>query len=383
MMIFTNRTTLLWKRIAILFVGALLMPVRTSLADNDVRWNEIQVIGAHNSYHIEPAPGVRSLIAAAGESEAQSLEYSHPAVAEQFSAQGVRQIELDIFHDPEGGRYAHPAARKILKGLGKAPGPDPDKGGRLQRPGMKVLHVPDVDFQSTAPTLIDGLKQVRAWSLAHPAHVPIMILLELKEDSSPALPTKPLPFDCKALEALEAEVLSVFPVAELITPEEIRGPFPTLVEAVRKRGWPRLEAVRGRVMFALDNEDRVRDLYLGIHPSLHGQLLFTSVPESHPQAAWFKINDPVAEFERIRRLVSEGFLVRTRADADTRQSRANDNAQRDKALASGAQFISTDYPVPDPRFSPYCVQFPRRAVARANPISGKREWGEIDLEKRR
>ena len=104
-------------------------------------------------------------------------------------------------------------------------------------------------------------------------------------------------------------------------------------------------------MFALDNEDRVRDLYLGLHPSLQGQLLFASVPESHPQAAWFKINDPVRDFDRIRRLVAEGFLVRTRADADTRQARANDPTQRDKALASGAQFISTDYPVPDPRLS--------------------------------
>ena len=158
-------------------------------------WNQIQVIGSHNSYHFEPAPAVRSLIAAAGEQQAQALEYSHPPVAEQFSVRGVRQIELDVFHDPEGGRFAQPAARKILKGLGKDPGPDPDEGGRLQRPGMKVLHVPDVDFRSTAPTLIDALKQVRHWSLAHPDHVPIMILLELKEDATPALPTRPLPFD--------------------------------------------------------------------------------------------------------------------------------------------------------------------------------------------
>ena len=108
-----------------------------------------------------------------------------------------------------------------------------------------------------------------------------------------------------------------------------------------------------------------------------------SVPESHPQAAWFKINDPIADFDRIRRLVAAGFLVRTRADADTRQSRKNDPTQRDKALASGAQFVSTDYPVPDKRFSPYCVQFRDRIVARSNPVSSSPRWEGVDLEKRK
>jgi Phosphoinositide phospholipase C, Ca2+-dependent len=382
MVVLTNRSSSMLTAILFVILGAPLAPERTTHAEEDVHWNQIQVIGSHNSYHVEPAPTVRSLIAAAGEQHAEALEYSHLVVAEQFSVQGIRQIELDIFRDPEGGRFARPAARKILQSLGKDPGPDPDEGGRLQRPGLKVLHVPDVDFRSTAPTLIDALQQVRAWSRTHREHVPIMILLELKEDSSHALPTKPLPFDRAALETLEADILTVFPLAELITPEEVRGPSPSLSEAVRKRGWPSLDAVRGRVMLALDNEDRLRDLYLGLHHSLHGQLLFASVPESHSQGAWFKINDPVADFERIRRLVAQGFLVRTRADADTRQARANDPAQRDKALASGAQFISTDYPVPDPRFSSYCVRFPGRAVARANPVSGRREWGERDLERR-
>jgi hypothetical protein len=352
-----------------------------AIAAEDVRLNQIQLIGSHNSYHIEPAPAVRSLIAASGEAKAQGLEYTHPPLADQFSDRGIRQIELGLFHDPEGGRYAEPAVRRIVRGLGRDPGPDHDPKGLLRRPGIKVLHVPDVDYRTTAPSLVDALGQVRSWSKAHPRHVPIMILLELKGDPEKGLPTRPLPFERKALEGLEAEILSVFSRPEIVTPDDVRGSFASLPEAIRKQGWPTLDAVRGRVMFALDNEDEVRDTYLEGHPALEGRLLFVSVAETQPAAAWFKINDPIADFDRIRRLVAAGFLVRTRADADTRQARSGDTTRRDKALSSGAQFVSTDYPVPDARFTSYRVQLPGRVVARLNPVSGKREWDGVDLEK--
>ena len=52
-----------------------------------------------------------------------------------------------------------------------------------------------------------------------------------------------------------------------------------------------------------------------------------------------------------------------------------------KALASGAQFVSTDYPVADPRLTDYCVQFPGKVVARSNPASGNGRGDGIDLEK--
>jgi hypothetical protein len=50
--------------------------------------------------------------------------------------------------------------------------------------------------------------------------------------------------------------------------------------------------------------------------------------------------------DRIRDLVGRGYVVRTRADADTREARADDPTRRRLALASGAQWVSTDYPAP-------------------------------------
>jgi Phosphoinositide phospholipase C, Ca2+-dependent len=138
--------------------------------------------------------------------------------------------------------------------------------------------------------------------------------------------------------------------------------------------------VRGTVMFALDNEGAIRDRYLQGHVALKDRVMFATVARDDPAAAWFKINDPIKSYDRIQGLVRDGFMVRTRADADTVQSRKNDTTQREKALASGAQFVSTDYPEPDRRFSEYSVRFPAGQVARSNPVSGDPAWSDLDLE---
>ena len=108
--------------------------------------------------------------------------------------------------------------------------------------------------------------------------------------------------------------------------------------------------------------------------------MFASVNEGHPASAWFKINDPIRDFDRIRALVRKGYLVRTRADANTVNARANDTRQRDQALASGAQFVSTDYAEADPRFSEYHVSFQPKVVARGNPECGPPPDAFLDLE---
>ena len=177
---------------------------------SEPRLNQVQVIGSHNSYHIEPASTVRELIAASGRRRAEAIEYTHRPLAEQFSRLGIRQVELDVYADPKGGLFAAPAARKILSGRGKDPGPAPDVEGRLQKPGLKVLHVPDFDYLSNAPTFVDALKQIRTWSRANRRHVPILILIELKSGSDPGLLTRTVPFDHEQIEEVETEILSVF-----------------------------------------------------------------------------------------------------------------------------------------------------------------------------
>ena len=117
------------------------------------RLNQIQVLGTHNSYKQPVVPEIFDLLEAFDPSLAASLEYSHPPLAEQFSDQGIRQIELDVFADPNGGLYADRIGLDVA-GLANDPPPE------LLEPGLKVLHVQDLDFATSCLTFVECLRQV-------------------------------------------------------------------------------------------------------------------------------------------------------------------------------------------------------------------------------
>ncbi|MBL9134370.1 MAG: hypothetical protein JNK85_00815 [Verrucomicrobiales bacterium] len=342
------------------------------------RLNEMQVIGTHNSYHIAPSPAVDALIRSRDPAAADSLQYTHRPLAEQLERLGIRQIELDLYADPQGGLFAHPASLRLVPGSEPPPpSPDPEV---MARPGTKILHVPDFDFHVHHPTLGEALDEVRQWSVKHPSHVPILILLELKKDAAGAEFTQPVPWTLPLLDALEDQVRTGLGDARIFRPDELRGTRRTLRDAIQAQGWPSLAELRGRFLVALDNTDEIRDLYLSRNSNLADRWFFVSVDESHPAAAWFKVNDPMGSFDQIQHLVKSGYLVRTRADADTRNARWNDTRQRDAAFASGAQFISTDYPEPNRSWSSYTVRWTSNRVARPNPVAAPAIPDTLDLE---
>ena len=81
------------------------------------------------------------------------------------------------------------------------------------------------------------------------------------------------------------------------------------------------------------------------------------------------VNDAVGDADRIRRLVGDGYLVRTRADSDTVEARSGDTTVQEAAWASGAQFVSTDYVFPDDMFGTgYVAEVPGPGLVRCNPV---------------
>ncbi len=344
-------------------------PTRETNSDSaSPRLDQIQLIGSHNSYHVAPdsrlldklialVDGLPSVKDSVG--DPRSLDYTQPTLTEQLEA-GIRSFELDIANDPTGGTFAQPKAPAFF-GLADLPLPT-----GLDEPGIKVIHIVDVDVVSNCPTLIACLTEIRTWSDANPDHLPITVQLELKNDGLPK-PfdlTKVVPFGGAELDAMDDEIRSVFDEDQIISPDSVRGDATDLRTAAAAGAWPTVTEAAGKILFFLDNSGASSDAYRSGAPSLQGRVAFTSDHEGQPDGAVLVRNDPLDP--EIGDLVRAGYLVRTRADADLQ----GDATTRDAALASGAQIVSSDFFATRARATDgYEVTFGTDEEVRCNPVT--------------
>jgi hypothetical protein len=334
------------KRAALVSVGAAVVGVAVATGgvpsaganrlDDTLRTNQVQVLATHNSYHIQQDVPIAS---------SPTTQYTHAPLDQQLEL-GVRGFEIDVVNPPDGQ--------------------------------FPVLHTPVVDNTSNCTPIAQCLEVTRAWSKAHPGHVPIFILLEPKDDPIDFVIDPTLrPFDAGGLDQLDAIVRKSLG-RQLITPDSVRGKAKTLRAAVTGRGWPTLGKTRGKVLVALNTGGVVRDAFLQGHPSLERRAMFVTADEQSPAAAVIKVDDP--DEARIQALVKQGFIVRTRADADLVEARANDVTRRDLALRSGAQIVSTDFEVVVPAIGDYVVQIPGGTPARCDPVNAPKNCRPSDVE---
>nr|WP_233098818.1 phosphatidylinositol-specific phospholipase C1-like protein [Aureibaculum flavum] len=309
--------------------------------------NDIQVIGSHNSYKIPIEKPLFDYLEKIDSKKMKGLQYGHISLIKQLDL-GLRNLELDVFYDPKGGYFSNPKGLDIVKLAGQEPLPF-DSEEKLKLPGLKMFHIQDIDFRSHHLLFTEGLKALKKWSEEHPDHYPIIILMNTK-DQKVDQTRNPLPFDKNALNSIDKEIKSVFSNTKLITPDDVRGNFKTLEKAILKLGWPELNTLKGKFLFVLDEKEERINSYLDGHPSLKGRVLFVNSKEGNPEAAFRIINDPIQNFNYIKELVSKGYMVRTRADAGTKEARNSSYLRFEKAKASGAQVISTDYYIPSTLF---------------------------------
>jgi len=283
--------------------------------DGTLRVNHLQAKATHNSYHRIPKATV------------PEWQYEHAPLDRQLGEQGVRGVELDLHWDDECQRY-------------------------------KVFHIGLLDDLTTCTYLVECLVTLRGWSAAHPGHHPIFVQIEPKFTSSTA--------DGARLTALDAEIASVFERPWLVTPDDVKGSAASVAEGLAARGWPTLGEARGRFVFYLNTGGSIRDAYTNGRKNLDGRLMFAEGNLDEPFVAVQVSNDPVGDADAIGRALAKNVIVRTRADGDPSPQKPDPSPGRDAAFASGAQIVSTDFPVKVASTS-YFVTVPDGTPSRCNP----------------
>jgi hypothetical protein len=336
--------------------------------ENDLPINHYQCIGSHNSYKEYIDPQLIKIIDKTDTSRrvTKGLEYHHIGLSEQLNL-GLRALEIDVYADEKGGKYAHP---KGLDMAGKQANRPYDVEGLMNEPGFKVFHVQEIDFRSNCLTFIKCLQELKVWSDDHPNHEPIYITMNAKDDTL-KIPnfTKPEKFTAEVYDQLDNVILTNLGKQKLIRPDDIRGDFPTLEASILNKGWPKMSKLKAKFLFVLDENKSKTNDYVKNHFALKGRVLFTNSTVGTPEAAFLIMNDAIKDLETIRQNVKKGYIVRTRADSDTREARTNDYRSFEAAKASGAQIISTDYYLKSTLFSSdYLVNFEGKTYFRKNPL---------------
>lgn len=355
----------------------------SALPGDDLRLNEVQTLGSHNSYHLPAIPEVADALQGLVPALWETISYEHQPLTEQLEDYGIRQFELDVYADPDGGTYANPGAYQLLSLR-------PPDAGELDDPGFKVAHIADIDRNTTCLTFVACLEEIHQWSADNPDHLPLMVMVETKGDDlrdgggdfGVDVDTlgvdfaRPLEMTPELFDDLEAEVRSVFDEEELIVPDDVRGDADSLEEAVLDGGWPTVGESRGKVLFSLVDTGDDRELYVEDAPNLAGKLFFTSSEPGRPDAAFLRIDDSTAEPDELLEAAEAGYLIRTRTDEPGIHAVSGDTSLRDSALASGGNYLSTDYYVAADGTG-YVVALPGGAVARCNPVSAPADCDEI------
>ncbi len=333
--------------------------------DDNLKMNQIQVIGSHNSYRQNIEPDLYNFIQAKDTLRSlKGLQYTHIPITDQLN-KGLRNLEIDVFADSKGGKYAHPKGLDLVKSQNAY-----DPKGLMNKPGFKVFHMPDIDFRTSCYTFEICLQELKKWSDANPDHVPVFITLEPKDGEANFFGTKPEDFTPELFDALDKVIRKELGNDKLITPDMVRGKYKTLEEAALNNNWPTLKKAKGRFLFLLDNNGAKKEMYALNHPSLKGRAVFINAEPGKPEAAVMFRNN--AEDPEIASLVQKGYIIRTRADSDTKEARKNDYTHFEDAKKSGAQIITTDYYLPSTLFdSPYMIKFDDNSYVRTNPVNGK------------
>lgn len=281
-----------------------------------VKINELKMLATHNSYKQGTTAATNvfynyALPVLLG----KKYDYTFDTITQQLNY-GIRSIEID---------------------LGKV---KTDNGFEI-----RVYHNALTEAGSSMINFELGLKELKMWSDYNPAHLPVFVLVETKKGSFGAYES----FDEESLRYVDnllEEVLG----DKLFTPADAIGNNGTFENLRKNNDYPTLKNMLGKFVF-LFHETYALDDYVSLDETAITQNMFIALstenseyssPEYMNRCLFLIINYPNVEKEyaMIEQAVKDNFIVRTRLD----EYAMINSVRHDKAIESGANILSTDYP---------------------------------------
>lgn len=270
---------------------------------DEIKLNEIQILASHNSYKKRGVP-LGKLFVGLGDSfeEANALNYGYQDLTAQFKL-GVRSMEFDL---------------------------------RLRKTSFMLTHVPLVDNSSVAPDFSLALEEMKLYSTHNPNHLPIIILMEIKDDWM-ILDHALQVMDTSDLERLD-DLIRLKLGDSLVTPSHMIHEGMSLKETIQTVGWPSLQSLLGKIMIVL-HPGSFTDRYASLDSTNQSQAMFMGLYHNmldREYASFVVHNEP--DVDVIQQMVTDGFMVRTRLD----DRLVFDEDRYQRGIESGAQILTTD-----------------------------------------
>lgn len=274
--------------------------------DDTTTLNEIQMLASHNSYK-KTGSTLGHLFVGLGDSfrEARGLKYTYKNLTDQFEA-GIRSMEFDV---------------------------------RKRKDSFQLTHVPLVDNSSVAPNFQMALEEIYLYSSHNPSHIPMIFLIEIKEDWM-MLDHALQKIDTQELNELNTLIKDQLKES-LFTPNDMMRDDLTLKQTIQTHGWPTVTSLLGKVMFVL-HPSNMNDLYESLDPTLEDLSMFIGSYEDdldHDYASFVIHND--VNILRISELTEQGYIVRTRVDESLEFS----ITRFQDAIQSQATILSSDFTI--------------------------------------
>ncbi len=280
----------------------------------DVKLNEMAVMGTHNSYQLLgtlPKQGLMKTlqIISFGLVENKAV-FEMDTFTEQLE-QGIRNLEIDIETVDDEGDVS-----------------------------FIVTHKAIIDNVSSAYNLAKGLEEIAMWSDNNPGHLPVYLLIEPKDDVPSINNMKNFSLEyALELDKVLRQVLGDM----LLTPQQVMGDYESFEEMRKADGWPTLKESAGKIIVLLHTCDVTQE-YIDTDTSIKTQAMFPMLlfgDIDKPYASFILDNDPVIASENNKKTVDENnLMVRTRAD-----DYPDFSDERDKSADNcGSHIITTDYP---------------------------------------